>query len=159
MLFEILACPTCKVKLTRSDDFLLCNQCGMKYPIVNGVPIMLPDGKIPEYTHSASLTVRQSYDPWVHRIILQSLLDHQIVVDIGAGNMALDDPCIIRMDISLTPYVDLVADVHFLPFLPESIDYIFSLAVVEHLRNPFLASQSIYNALKDGGFIYTSVTL
>jgi hypothetical protein len=68
--------------------------------------------------------------------------------------MALDDPCIIRMDVTLNPYVDLVADAHALPFLPESIDYIFSLAVYEHLYNPFLAAQSMYDVLKDGGYIY-----
>ena len=41
-----------------------------------------------------------------------------------------------------------------MPFLPELIHYIFSLAVFEHLRNPFLAAKSIYEALKDGGVIY-----
>jgi SAM-dependent methyltransferase len=68
--------------------------------------------------------------------------------------MTLDDPCIIRMDVHLTAHVDLVADVHALPFLPESLDYIFSLAVVEHLRNPFRAAQAMYEALKDGGYVY-----
>jgi len=68
--------------------------------------------------------------------------------------MALDDPCIIRMDVKLGPYVDIVGDAHALPFLPESIDYILSLAVFEHLRNPFLAAQEIYATLKDGGYIY-----
>jgi SAM-dependent methyltransferase len=58
------------------------------------------------------------------------------------------------MDVAWSPYVDLVADAHALPFLPGSLDYIFSLAVVEHLRNPFLAAQSMVMALKDGGFIY-----
>ena len=100
------------------------------------------------------MQIRDTYDPWVHRIILQSLLDNQIVLELGSGNMALDDPCIIRMDIALTPYVDLVADAHALPFLPESIDYIFSLAVFEHLRNPFLTAESIYEVLKEGGYIY-----
>jgi len=56
--------------------------------------------------------------------------------------MALDDPCIIRMDVTLSPYVDLVADAHYLPFLPESVDYIFSLAVFEQLHDPFLAAKS-----------------
>ena len=115
---------------------------------------MFPDGSIPEVQHESELLIRQSYDPWVHRVILQSLLDDQVILDIGSGNMALDDPCIIRMDVMLSPYVDIVADAHFLPFLPESIDYIFSLAVFEHLRNPFVAARSIYEVLKDGGYIY-----
>lgn len=115
---------------------------------------MFPDGSIPEIQHEEELALRNSYNPWVHRVILQSLLDNQIVVEIGSGNMTLDDPCIIRMDITLSPYVDLVADAHHMPFLPESVDYVFSLAVFEHLRNPFLAAESIYEILKDGGFVY-----
>ena len=116
--------------------------------------MIFPDGSVPDIQHEANLLVRSGYDPWIHRVILQSLLDNQVVVNIGSGNMALDDPCIIRMDVTLNPYVDLVADAHALPFLPESVDYIFSLAVFEHLRNPFLAAQSMYEVLKDGGYMY-----
>lgn len=115
---------------------------------------MFPDGRVPEIRHEANLHVRESYDPWVHRVILQSLQDDQIVLDIGAGNMALDDPCIIRMDVMQSPHVDLVADAHYLPFLSESLDYILSLAVIEHLRNPFQAADAMYEVLKDGGYIY-----
>lgn len=115
---------------------------------------MFPDGSIPEVQHESELLIRQSYDPWVHRVILQSLLDDQVILDIGSGNMALDDPCIIRMDVMLSPYADIVADAHFLPFLPESVSYIFSLAVFEHLCNPFGAARSMYEVLKDGGYIY-----
>lgn len=153
-LYDIIACPSCKGPVNQVDDQLTCPSCSQVYPIVNGVPVMLLDGSIPETQYQEQLQLRQSYDPWVHRTILQSLSDDQIVLEIGAGNMALDDPCIIRSDVTLTPYVDIVADVHALPFLPGTIDYIFSLAVFEHLRNPFLASQSIYEALKDGGYIY-----
>lgn len=153
-LFDILACPTCKVSVTRRADSLVCPQCGTAFPIVNGVPVMFPDGSHPEIEHEAELNVYTEYNPWVHRIILQSLLDDQIVVDIGSGNMALDDPCIIRMDVKLSPHVDLVGDIHALPFLPQSLDYVFSLAVFEHLRNPFTAAQEVFDALKDGGYIY-----
>jgi SAM-dependent methyltransferase len=132
----------------------VCDSCRQKYPIINGVPIVFPDGRIPDVQHEAELPTNSTYNPWVHRVILQSLLDDQIVVNLGSGNMALDDPCIIRMDVILSPYVDIVADAHALPFLPESIDYIFSLAVYEHLYNPFLAARSMYEVLKDGGYIY-----
>ena len=133
-LYDILACPTCKVRVLKENETLRCPQCGQVYPVIDNVPVMFPDGRIPEIKHESELTVRQTYDPWVHRVILQSLLDHQVVLEVGSGNLALDDPCIIRMDVLLSPYVDLVADVHALPFLPESLDYIFSLAVVEHLH-------------------------
>jgi len=48
-LFEILACPLCKSDLeyTKDKKNLVCSGCGEKYPIENGIPILLPPkGKI-----------------------------------------------------------------------------------------------------------------
>ncbi|MCY3018658.1 MAG: class I SAM-dependent methyltransferase [Planctomycetota bacterium] len=115
---------------------------------------MLPGGGVPEIKHDVDCATQHQYYPWYHRLIMQSLLDDHVVLYVGSGNMALDDPCVIRMDIKLTPHVDIVADAHALPFLPESVDYIFSLAVIEHLRNPFQAAESMYTVLKDGGYIF-----
>jgi GT2 family glycosyltransferase/uncharacterized protein YbaR (Trm112 family)/SAM-dependent methyltransferase len=153
-LYDILACPVCKVHVERKGDALHCPRCGQVYPIIDGVPVLFPGGHVPQVQHEDELVIQSDYYPWVHRVILQSLLDDQIAVDVGCGNMGLDDPAIIRLDVTRHPYADLVADVHALPFLPGSVDYIFSLAVVEHLRQPFEAARSMYQALKDGGYIY-----
>ena len=153
-LYDILACPICKSSIERTGNDLRCIQCGHEYPIVNGVPIMLSDGKDSSVEHEGVLTTRKGYDPWIHRMIIQSLADNQIVVDAGCGDMVLDDPCIIRMDIKLTPYVDVVGDLHALPFRPASIDFIFALAVFEHLRQPFEAAEEMYTVLKPGGYVY-----
>ena len=126
----------------------------MSYPIVNNVPIMLPEGKYVEVEHELDLQTADDYAPWVHRMILQSLTDDMVALDAGSGYMRLDDPCIIRMDIKLTPYVDLVGDLHALPFRANSLDCIFVLAVFEHLRQPFTAGSEIYSALKPGGYVY-----
>jgi uncharacterized protein YbaR (Trm112 family) len=152
-LLDILACPACRAGLERRGGELICTT-GHRFPIINEVPILFPDGRAVEIEHEAPLTVRGGYDPWVHRNVLQSLTRGQIVVDIGAGNMTLDDPCIIRTDVTLTPYVDLVADAHALPFKDESVDYVLSLAVLEHLRNPFSAGQEMFRVLRRGGYVY-----
>jgi uncharacterized protein YbaR (Trm112 family) len=136
-LYDLLACPSCKVEVIRHGDRLICSACRRVYPIVDGVPVLLPDGSIPATDHQDSLDIRQGYDPWIHRVVIQSLLESAIILDVGAGNMTLDLPNIIRMDVTLTPYVDVVGDIHALPFLPGSFDFIFSLAVFEHLRQPF----------------------
>jgi uncharacterized protein YbaR (Trm112 family) len=47
-LLEILRCPACVrekdglLKLTR-ENWLVCQDCGRKYPIVDDIPIMLID--------------------------------------------------------------------------------------------------------------------
>jgi uncharacterized protein YbaR (Trm112 family) len=153
-LYDILACPICKVAVLHENDNLICTQCERWYPIVNNIPVMLPDSSIPITEYQHELNVRPGYDPWIHRVVLQSLLANARILDVGAGNLVLNLPNVIRMDVTLTPYIDVVGDAHALPFLPETFDFIFSLAVFEHLRQPFIAAQEIYNALRNGGYAY-----
>ncbi len=40
-LLAILACPACKVEVRLEDDRLVCVQCGRRYPIRDGIPVML----------------------------------------------------------------------------------------------------------------------
>jgi len=40
-LLEILACPACKGDVKLEDNKIVCVKCGLKYPIKDGIPIML----------------------------------------------------------------------------------------------------------------------
>jgi uncharacterized protein YbaR (Trm112 family) len=42
-LLEILACPKCKAPVVESGDAIRCTNknCGLVYPIRNGIPVML----------------------------------------------------------------------------------------------------------------------
>lgn len=40
-LLEILACPVCKTEVKLQADRLVCVQCGRRYPIRDGIPVML----------------------------------------------------------------------------------------------------------------------
>ena len=42
-LLGMLACPACKGDVEEREDKILCLQCGRKYPIQNGIPVMLVD--------------------------------------------------------------------------------------------------------------------
>jgi uncharacterized protein YbaR (Trm112 family) len=42
-LLEILACPVCKTKVREEGDRLVCTECGRRYPVRDGIPIMLVD--------------------------------------------------------------------------------------------------------------------
>jgi len=44
-LLEILACPACKaeVRLDEPAQRIVCTQCGRRYPIRDGIPVMLID--------------------------------------------------------------------------------------------------------------------
>lgn len=42
-LLEILACPACKEKVKQEGDKIVCTGCGKRYPIREGIPVMLID--------------------------------------------------------------------------------------------------------------------
>ena len=44
-LLEILACPKCKASVKEEADRLVCTnpQCGLRYPVRDGIPVMLID--------------------------------------------------------------------------------------------------------------------
>jgi len=40
-LLEILACPACKGNVKFEDNKIVCEKCGLKFPIKDGIPVML----------------------------------------------------------------------------------------------------------------------
>ena len=44
-LLEILACPKCKAPVKEEGAKLICTnaQCGLRYPVRDGIPVMLID--------------------------------------------------------------------------------------------------------------------
>jgi uncharacterized protein YbaR (Trm112 family) len=154
-LFDLLACPACKVAVTRgSSEALSCRGCGLSFPIVNGVPIMLRDPAQALSVHEHDLPIRPGYARWKERLLIKSLTDAHVALDFGAGNQSLDDPCTIRMDLVYGPHVDLVGDVHELPFRDGCIDLAFGGAVMEHLPRPHVAADEIFRVLRPGGYVY-----
>jgi len=47
-LLEILVCPVDKEPVKQEGDFLICSVCKRKYPIREGIPVMLVDEAIIE---------------------------------------------------------------------------------------------------------------
>ena len=46
-LLQILACPACqgnvKLQQIETGPVIICTKCGKKYPIKNGIPVLLAD--------------------------------------------------------------------------------------------------------------------
>lgn len=42
-LLDILACPSCKGDVALKENKIVCLKCGLKYPIKDGIPILLID--------------------------------------------------------------------------------------------------------------------
>ncbi len=59
-------------------------------------------------------------------------------------------------NINIAPYknIDVVADVHNLPYINDCVEYIYCEAVIEHLHSPNLAAKEMFRVLKKGGKAY-----
>jgi len=42
-LLEILACPECRAEVREEGDRIVCTGCGRRYPVREGIPILLVD--------------------------------------------------------------------------------------------------------------------
>lgn len=42
-LMNILVCPACKSSVRLEEEKIVCTRCGRRYPIRNGIPVMLVD--------------------------------------------------------------------------------------------------------------------
>jgi hypothetical protein len=42
-LMKILACPACKTDVRLENNRIVCAKCGRRYPVRDGIPIMLID--------------------------------------------------------------------------------------------------------------------
>jgi uncharacterized protein len=40
---DLLVCPVCRSELIDRSEGLACNTCSLVYPVMNGVPWMLPE--------------------------------------------------------------------------------------------------------------------
>jgi uncharacterized protein YbaR (Trm112 family) len=45
-ILDLLACPACSSTLMVTPDGLACTGCGVVYPVVDGIPILLADRAI-----------------------------------------------------------------------------------------------------------------
>jgi len=60
----------------------------------------------------------------------------------------------INLDISPSQKnLHVIADAHFLPFKSECLDIVYSIAVLEHVRRPWIVADEICRSLRQGGHV------
>jgi len=89
-----------------------------------------------------------------------------VMFDIGSkdaqGSYAFGDPPpgtkLVCVDLFPGKGVDLVADAHDMHMVADNtVDFVTTISVLEHVRNPQKVVSEIYRILKPGGIVYISV--
>lgn len=76
-----------------------------------------------------------------------------IVLNAGSGQRGIQlGQKDLRIDIDLSNEPDIIADLHSIPLLDQSVDTVVSIAVLEHTRYPWLVAQEFCRVLRPGGY-------
>lgn len=92
---------------------------------------------------------KNDYDAHVQSLIEQ--MEQGVVLDCGAGSRSTYYPNVVNYDIVDYVSTDIVGVAESLPFKDASIDGIISIAVLEHVRDPFRCAAEMVRVLKPGG--------
>ncbi len=80
-----------------------------------------------------------------------------LVLDCGAGRRDVYYPNVINFEIVDYDSTDIIGVGEHLPFVNESMDAVISVAVLEHVRDPFACAREISRVLKPGGQLYCAI--
>jgi len=89
--------------------------------------------------------------------IIESLSGEGLVLDCGAGKRPTYYVNVINFDPVPYETTDVVGVGEMLPFKDASFEAVFSLNVLEHVRDPFRCAKEIARVLKPGGKLYCVV--
>jgi SAM-dependent methyltransferase len=96
-----------------------------------------------------------SYDPSVLELIASC--PDGLLLDCGAGKRDLYFPNVVNYDVVDYDTTDVIGVGEVLPFKDDSFDGVISIAVLEHVRDPFRCAAEIVRVLKPGARLICGV--
>jgi SAM-dependent methyltransferase len=96
-----------------------------------------------------------NYDPIALSIIEQH--SNGIILDCGSGKRSVYYENVVNFEIAPYDTTDVLGVGEELPFKDPSFDAVFSLAVLEHVKDPFKCAKEISRVMKPGATLYCVV--
>jgi SAM-dependent methyltransferase len=176
-------CPDCGYHdLKKTARELQCPQCDARYPLVEGIPVLIrvgnalfrPDAYVRrrERAKRASSLRKLVPSPSVNlaRDRVLSRFDELLegtqgpVLLVGSGNQARSvrealslGGALIAIDVSPDASVDAWADAHDLPVRDDTVSGVIVTAVLEHVLAPERVVAEIARVLEPGGVVYSEI--
>ena len=80
-----------------------------------------------------------------------------LILDVGAGKRPVYYSNVVNLEITAYDTTDVLCVGEVLPFCDDSFDAVISVAVLEHVKNPFSCAREIARVLKPGGKLICAV--
>jgi SAM-dependent methyltransferase len=91
------------------------------------------------------------YDDETERLIQSA--GEGLVLDVGAGNRPVYYPNVVNYEVVNYATTDVLGVAEELPFRDNSFEGVISIAVLEHVKDPFLCARELARVLKPGGWL------
>lgn len=164
-LEPMLRCPdrpagadtACGGTLDRLDEATLrCVRCRRRYgATARHFDFLTPELRQLGAIVSTDNVSNHGYDPIAERLLAECA--DGLVLDNGSGMRSHYREQVVNFEIVDYATTDVLGIGESLPFADESFDGLLSLAVLEHVRDPFRCADEITRVLKPGGRIYVAV--
>jgi len=153
-----LICPQCRTSMGSYENMMgTCSNCSFELKQCHGVPVLRTVNEaenIDLVSESSTLPVMNSANIRVP-FVQDSLNSGKLTLEIGAGVDCCEYENLVKTDAFVySKDLDFSVDAHAMPFEDNTFDYVYSLAVFEHLHTPWDAAKEIFRVLKPGGKVY-----
>jgi SAM-dependent methyltransferase len=153
-ILPLLRCPVCEAPIERGFDTVRCTSGHLFPPLRGAYDLLDPMTRTRAGVVATDNVSEHGYDPVLRDMIAQCTGP---IVDVGAGLRPEYRADVINLDIVAYPTTDVIAASERLPFADETFDLVISVAVLEHVRDPFQAARELVRIMRPGGRIYAAV--